>query len=57
VTEYSYDAYGNVIVAKRLAGPGSDTAEILYAYDDKGNETQLTDPEGNVVELKGPPYP
>ena len=51
-TEYDYDAAGNLVAIRRLkggTGPHETDAEILRTYDEHGNKTSETDPEGNIT--------
>ena len=51
-TEYDYDDAGNLVAIRRLkagSGPHETDAEILRTYDDCGNMTSETDPEGNIT--------
>ena len=51
-TEYEYDEAGNLVAIRRLkggTGPHETDAEILRTYDDCGNMTSETDPEGNIT--------
>jgi glyoxylase I family protein len=45
-------------IAKHLGGHGVDAGEIesRYGAEGEGPSMYVTDPEGNVVELKGPPW-
>jgi len=49
VTEFSADAYGNVLRARRLADVQTTESVFEYAYDPQGNLTRLTDPEGALT--------
>ena len=51
-TEYEYDDAGNLVAIRRLkagSGPHETDAEILRTYDEHGNKTSETDPEGNIT--------
>jgi len=49
---------GEAIVAY-LKGRGIEAGDVVsrYGAEGEGPSVYLTDPEGNVVELKGPPWP
>ena len=44
-------------IAKHLGGFGVDAGEVAsrYGAEGEGPSIYVTDPDGNVVELKGPP--
>ena len=46
-------------IAAHLAGLGVEAGEVSsrYGAEGEGPSIYLTDPEGNTVELKGPPWP
>ncbi|HLH30026.1 MAG TPA: VOC family protein [Terriglobia bacterium] len=49
---------GNAILEyMRTKGIKAGAVETRYGADGNGPSIYVTDPEGNVVELKGPPYP
>ena len=51
-TEYEYDDAGNVIKIRRFKkarGPSLIDAEIFRTYDEHGNKSSETDPEGNTT--------
>lgn len=49
VTEYAYDADGNLLTIKRLANGNTAEAETVMTYDDAGNLTSVTDAENNTT--------
>lgn len=48
-TEYSYDQYGNRLQIKRLGDANTTEAITSFTYDDAGNISSETDPEGHVT--------
>jgi len=48
-TEYSYDASGQLVSMTRKGDANTADAVTQYAYDNNGNVTQVTDPEGGVT--------
>jgi len=53
VTEYTYDADGNLLTTKRLADANTAEALTVMTYDLSGNLTSITDPEGGVTRFTG----
>jgi len=49
ITEYTYDGDGNLLTNSRLADANTAEALTLLAYDDLGNLTSITDPEGGIT--------
>ena len=51
------DPFDEVAIRAHLASHGimADRAEPRYGAEGRGPSLYITDPEGNVVELKGPP--
>jgi RHS repeat-associated protein len=49
VTEYTYDADGNLLTTKRIGDADTMEALTVMEYDDNGNMTSLSDPESNVT--------
>lgn len=52
VTEYSYDDWGNLLTARRLADAVTPESLFDYDYDDQGNLEAFTDPEGHRTEYQ-----
>lgn len=46
--EYEYDRFGNII-SKTLMVAGHDTLSVRYEYDNQGNVTKLTYPNGSPL--------
>ena len=49
VTEYAYDAFGQLTLQKRLGDSRTTEAETVYTYDDFGNAATKRDPEGHTL--------
>ena len=49
VTEYTYDGDGNLLTTRRLADAVTAQALTRLEYDERGNLTSITDPEGGVT--------
>ncbi len=48
-TEYSHDAYGNLLQQTRVGDAVTQAATTAWTYDDFGNLKTVTDPEGHVT--------
>ncbi|MHC9510380.1 RHS repeat-associated core domain-containing protein [Kangiella sp. M94] len=46
ITEFEYDAYGQVKLVRQVGNAVTDTAETIFDYDDYGNIIKVTDQEG-----------
>ena len=53
------DPFDGEAILAYLRGCGIDAGQVesRYGAEGEGPSVYLTDPEGNVVELKGPPWP
>jgi glyoxylase I family protein len=53
------DPFDIETLRRYLIGKGIDSGEVVsrYGAEGEGPSVYLNDPEGNVVELKGPPWP
>lgn len=49
ITEYAYDAFGQLTSTKRLGDSRTAEAETVYTYDDFGNIATKRDPEGYTL--------
>ncbi|CAB1059836.1 hypothetical protein D1BOALGB6SA_4601, partial [Olavius sp. associated proteobacterium Delta 1] len=49
VTEYTYDNDSNLLTTKRLADANTAEALTVITYDETGNLTSITDPEGGIT--------
>ncbi len=52
ITEFGHDAYGQVTLVRRLGDANTATAETIISYDNYGNITQVTDPEGHLTKYQ-----
>ncbi|MET3129889.1 glyoxylase I family protein [Oxalobacteraceae bacterium GrIS 1.11] len=56
---FRVEAFDEVAIRRHLAAAGVDTepAASRYGAEGEGPSIYLRDPEGNTIELKGPPWP
>jgi catechol 2,3-dioxygenase-like lactoylglutathione lyase family enzyme len=56
---FRVDPFDGEAIRAYLAGQGLDAGQIAsrYGAEGEGPSIYVTDPEGNTVELKGPPWP
>jgi len=52
ITEYEYDAYGQMRVLRRVGDTNTPTSETQLSYDNYGNITQITDAEGHITKYQ-----
>ena len=51
ITEFTYDAEGNMLTTTVLGDANTDAATMVMIYDASGNMISRTDPEGNVTQF------
>jgi RHS repeat-associated protein len=49
VTEYAYNGEGNLLTTRRLADGNSAEALTATTYDEAGNLSSITDPQGGII--------